>query len=128
LQIFLVEDDADLIETIQLGWPDHQDHIEAFKDFASFKPVLFSGGLSAADCVILDMKLPDASGTQIIAEIRRLSDIPIIVLSGWGETEWFLSCHTLLDGRQPAEVLRADPARVLAVAREEFSEGPGLTR
>jgi len=88
LQIFLVEDDADLIETIQLGWPDHQDHIEAFKDFASFKPVLFSGGLSAADCVILDMKLPDASGTQIIAEIRRLSDIPIIVLSGWGETEF----------------------------------------
>jgi DNA-binding response OmpR family regulator len=34
------------------------------------------------------MQLPDASGTQIVAEIRRLSDIPIIVLSGWGETEF----------------------------------------
>lgn len=88
LQIILVEDDADLIETIQLGWPDGNDRIDAFTSYASFKPALFSGGLAAADCVILDMKLPDASGTQIIAEIRRISDIPIIVLSGWGETEF----------------------------------------
>ncbi len=88
MNIILVEDDADLIETIQLGWPDGADRLDPYMSFASFKPVLFSGGLAAADCVILDMKLPDASGTQIIAEIRRLSDIPIIVLSGWGETEF----------------------------------------
>lgn len=88
MQIILVEDDADLIETIQLGWPDGNDRIEAYTSYAGFKPALFSGGLAAADCVILDMKLPDASGTQIIAEIRRISDIPIIVLSGWGETEF----------------------------------------
>jgi len=88
VNIILVEDDEALIETIQLGWPDGADRLEPFTSFASFKPVLFSGGLAAADCVILDMKLPDASGTQIIAEIRRLSDIPIIVLSGWGETEF----------------------------------------
>lgn len=88
MNIILVEDDADLIETIQLGWPDGSDRLDPYTSFASFKPVLFSGGLAVADCVILDMKLPDASGTQIIAEIRRLSDIPIIVLSGWGETEF----------------------------------------
>lgn len=88
MKIILVEDDADLIETIQLGWPDAADRVEGYKSFAEFKPVLFSGGLNAADCVILDMQLPDASGTQIVAEIRRLSDIPIIVLSGWGETEF----------------------------------------
>jgi DNA-binding response OmpR family regulator len=88
VKIILVEDDADLIETIQLGWPDAADRVEGYKSYAEFKPVLFSGGLNAADCVILDMQLPDASGTQIVAEIRRLSDIPIIVLSGWGETEF----------------------------------------
>ncbi len=88
MKIILVEDDADLIETIQLGWPDAADRVEGYKSYAEFKPVLFSGGLNAADCVILDMQLPDASGTQIVAEIRRLSDIPIIVLSGWGETEF----------------------------------------
>ncbi|MBA3070353.1 MAG: response regulator transcription factor [Hyphomonas sp.] len=88
LQIILVEDDADLIETIQLGWPDETDRIDAYMRYADFRPVLFSGGLAAADCVILDMQLPDASGTQIISDIRRLSDVPIIVLSGWGGTEF----------------------------------------
>ncbi len=88
MNIILVEDDADLIETIQLGWPDGGDSIEAYTSYASFKPALFSGGLAAADCVILDMKLPDASGTQIITEIQRVSDIPILVLSGSGETEF----------------------------------------
>jgi DNA-binding response OmpR family regulator len=88
LQILLVEDDSDLIETIQLGWPDGDDQLVGYTTFASFKPVLYSGKLAAADCIVLDMKLPDASGTQIIAEIRRVSDIPIIVLSGWGETEF----------------------------------------
>jgi DNA-binding response OmpR family regulator len=88
VNIILVEDDEALIETVQLGWPDPSDRIDAYKSFAAFKPVLFAGGLNAADCVILDMQLPDASGTQIITEIRRVSDIPIIVLSGWGETEF----------------------------------------
>ncbi len=88
MQILLVEDDSDLIETIQLGWPDGGDQLVGYTSFAAFKPVLYSGGLAAADCIVLDMKLPDASGTQIIAEIRRISDIPIIVLSGWGETEF----------------------------------------
>lgn len=88
MNIFLVEDDADLIETIRLSWPEGGDQLEAFTSFEAFKPVLFSGGLASVDCIILDMKLPDASGTQIIAEIRRLSEVPIIVLSGWGETEF----------------------------------------
>ncbi|MBB3923688.1 hypothetical protein [Xanthomonas arboricola] len=42
--------------------------------------------------------------------------------SGWGEVEWFLTPHALLDGASPAEVLPDDSARVLAVAQEEFRE------
>lgn len=42
--------------------------------------------------------------------------------SGWGEVEWLLTPHALLDGHSPAEVLPNDPARVLAVAQEEFRE------
>lgn len=88
MHVILVEDDSDLVESIRLGWPDPADEISSYVSYAAFKPVLFSRKLSAADCVILDMKLPDASGTQIITEIRRISDIPILVLSGWGETEF----------------------------------------
>ncbi|MBK0052671.1 hypothetical protein IAE41_00230 [Stenotrophomonas sp. S39] len=40
--------------------------------------------------------------------------------TGWGELEWFLSPHVLLAGFPPAEVLLADPQRVLLAARVEF--------
>lgn len=41
--------------------------------------------------------------------------------TGWGEVEWFISHHALLDGLSPAQVLVSDPARVLAIAQEEFA-------
>lgn len=42
--------------------------------------------------------------------------------TGWGEVEWFLSPHILLDGACPAEALAIDPQKVLQVARTEFDE------
>lgn len=41
--------------------------------------------------------------------------------TGWGEVEWFISYHVLLEGLSPAEVLVSDPSRVLAIAQEEFA-------
>lgn len=41
--------------------------------------------------------------------------------TGWGDVEWFLSGHALLDGLSPSEVLVSDPLRVLTAAQEEFS-------
>ncbi|EJP77624.1 hypothetical protein [Stenotrophomonas muris] len=40
--------------------------------------------------------------------------------TGWGEVEWLLSPHALLDGAAPAEVLVSDSASVLKAARAEF--------
>lgn len=42
--------------------------------------------------------------------------------TGWGEVEWFLTPHALLDGAAPADVLRVAPERVLQAARTEFEE------
>lgn len=42
--------------------------------------------------------------------------------TGWGEVEWFLSPHILLDGATPAKALAIDPQKVLQVARAEFDE------
>ncbi|CAM2140436.1 DUF2384 domain-containing protein [Pararobbsia alpina] len=39
---------------------------------------------------------------------------------GWRRTFWLYSPHALLDDRTPAEIFIDDPARVIAVAREEF--------
>lgn len=40
--------------------------------------------------------------------------------TGWGEVEWFLSPHALLDERSPAEELAISPERVLQAARTEL--------
>lgn len=42
--------------------------------------------------------------------------------TGWGEVEWFLSPHALLDGATPADMLATDPDRVLQAARTEFED------
>lgn len=64
---------------------------------------------------------PISEVRELLSLLRSSQGLDIALPStGWGETEWFLSFHALLDGRQPAEVLRSDPARVLAAAREEF--------
>lgn len=44
--------------------------------------------------------------------------------SGWGEVEWWLSPHSLLDGKSPAEIIQLESARVLMIAEQEFSEDP----
>lgn len=58
----------------------------------------------------------------LLALLRSPNGMDIGVSStGWGEVEWFMSCHVLLDGLSPAQVLVSDPARVLAIAQEEFA-------
>lgn len=41
---------------------------------------------------------------------------------GWGEIEWFLSPHVLLDDLSPSEVLIRDPTAVLKAVRAQFVE------
>lgn len=43
--------------------------------------------------------------------------------TGWGEVEWFISPHVLLNDATPAEQLANDPTKVLAAAQAEFGEG-----
>lgn len=61
--------------------------------------------------------------TALLTLLRSPNGMDIgLPSTGWGEVEWFISYHVLLDGLSPAQVLESDPARVLAVAQEEFAE------
>ena len=88
MRIVLIDDDGMVLETITLGWPEQSDQFETFTSFETLKPYLYSRDFLDTDCVILDLQLPDASGSQVVSEIRRLSDVPIIMLSGWGDTDF----------------------------------------
>jgi hypothetical protein len=68
--------------------------------------------------------LPVPQLAELLALLRGPGGmaVPDRRTSGWGEVEWFLTPHALLDGASPAEVLASDPAHVLAVAQDEFQE------
>lgn len=88
MRVVLIDDDRMVLETIALGWPDPADQFDTFDSFEVFKPFLYSAEFPSVSCVILDLQLPDASGSQVLSEIRRISDVPIIMLSGWGDTDF----------------------------------------
>jgi two-component system KDP operon response regulator KdpE len=55
---------------------------------ASVEEALAEAAMRQPDAVILDLLLPDGSGTDVCRELRRWTDVPVIVLSAVGdETE-----------------------------------------
>ena len=49
------------------------------------REALAAAGLRRADALILDLVLPDGSGTEVTRELRQWSDAPIIVVSAVGD-------------------------------------------
>ena len=88
MRILLVDDEERLLRTIQLGWPDENDEIVTARSFEEVKPHIYAGRDRPLDCIVLDLQLPDASGSTILAEIKKNQDTPVIMLSAWGDTQF----------------------------------------
>ena len=91
--IALVDDDAAVRDSLALLL---RLHGFATREFASGEAFLEWAGTEPADCVLLDLSLPDASGLDVLREIREADGIesrfdprlPVIVLTGRsGETD-----------------------------------------
>ena len=81
-KILIVDDDANIAELISLYLMKEcyetqivGDGEEALKVFASFRPNL----------ILLDLMLPGMDGYQVCRELRKTSQVPIIMLSAKGE-------------------------------------------
>lgn len=83
IKILIVDDDQNICELLRL-------YIE--KD--GYEPVVVNDGAAALDAVVehnpklilLDIMLPKLDGWQVCREIRKTSDVPIIMLTAKGET------------------------------------------
>lgn len=82
-KILVVDDDSNIAELISLYLMKEQfvtetaeDGEEALDQFLSFAP----------DLVILDIMLPGRDGYDVLREIRKTNDTPVILLSAKGET------------------------------------------
>lgn len=84
MKVLVIEDSPEIVESIKLcigiRWP-NSEVVNAAKG---------NEGLSrlesdAPDAVILDLGLPDIDGLQVLKEIRRFSDVPVLIVSARGD-------------------------------------------
>ncbi|MGQ9819068.1 MAG: response regulator transcription factor [Candidatus Kapaibacteriales bacterium] len=125
--IAVVDDEADILELVELNLQKHNFQVRTFADASSFYKYLNS---EFPDLILLDLMLPDADGMEICKYIKGNSnykDIPIIILTAKGEeSEKVLGLELGADDYvtkpfSPRELI----ARIKAVLRREFREsGP----
>lgn len=82
-KVLVVDDDMNICELVRLYF--EKDGYEVFTVYNGKKAIeVFSE--FAPSMVILDIMLPGADGWQVCREIRKISNIPIIMLTAKGET------------------------------------------
>ena len=79
--VFLVEDEETFIEALEMGLKREGFRVHVARDGAEAL-AMFEG--VKADIVLLDVMLPKISGTDVCREIRKKSQVPIIMVSAKG--------------------------------------------
>jgi len=80
--IVVVDDDMRLRELVSKVLAEQGWRVTGCRDGPNLQAVLAG---DAADIVILDVMLPGASGLEVCRDLRRSSDVPIIMLTAKGE-------------------------------------------
>ena len=93
------------------------------------REAIAAGTTQQPDAVVLDLTLPDMSGEAVLAELRRRSPVPILMLSGAATTDDRVAALTA--GADDYVTKPFDPrelvARVKAVLRRGRTEGAAPT-
>ena len=82
-RIMVVDDDFNINQLIKLYLEKEGFHVEPFQDGSE---ALKAFKANPPHLVVLDLMLPGMDGWEICKEIRKISDIPIIMLTAKGET------------------------------------------
>lgn len=82
VHILLVEDDPSVAASVIDGLENAGFSVN---HLAEGKPAISAVAKSAPDLVLLDLGLPDIDGQDVCREIRKTSNVPIIILSARGD-------------------------------------------
>ena len=77
-KILLLEDDVALGNGIRLALQSPQAHIVLCRTLTQARDTIAQGSF---DLLILDINLPDGSGLQLLEQVRKRSDVPVILLT-----------------------------------------------
>ncbi|TAL24427.1 MAG: response regulator [Frankiales bacterium] len=81
-RILVVDDDVTLLRMLRLNLEARQYEVDAVP---TGHEALAHAAQNPPDLAIVDLGLPDMDGLEVIAGLRRWSDLPILVLSARGE-------------------------------------------
>ena len=81
-RVLVVDDEPQILRALQTNLRGAGYEVETA---ATAEQALAAAALKPPDAVIVDLVLPDASGTDVCRELRRWSSAPILVLSVVGE-------------------------------------------
>ncbi len=81
-RILLVDDDPAIVRAVRRALEARSYTVEAFEAGAG---VVEAAERRRPDVVVLDLVLPDIDGITLCREIRKLSDVPVIILSALGD-------------------------------------------
>ena len=122
VKVLVVEDDPAVAEPLLDGLRRNGFEVEHVAYALQAVPAATSG--AGVDIVLLDLGLPDGDGLEVLRELRRVSDVPVIIASARGdETDRVVGLELGADDYvvKPFSV-RELAARVRAVARRRRSE------
>jgi len=81
-RVLVVDDEPQILRALRTGLRAAGYEVETAE---TAEAALAAAGLRPPDAVILDLVLPDGSGSDVARELRRWSSAPVIVLSAVGE-------------------------------------------
>src|SRR5579872_2723605 len=81
-KVLIVEDDLALVKALRIGLTARGDDVVTAHSGADGVSQV---ALASPDLVILDLWLPDMDGLEVCRRIRAFSQIPIVVLSAYGD-------------------------------------------
>jgi two-component system, OmpR family, KDP operon response regulator KdpE len=81
-RVLVVDDEPQILRALQMKLRGAGYSVETA---ATAKEALMKAGMRPPEAIVLDLLLPDGSGTDVCRELRRWNTAPILVLSAVGE-------------------------------------------
>jgi two-component system, OmpR family, KDP operon response regulator KdpE len=81
-KVLVVDDDPALLKALRIGLAARGDEVVTAH---SGTEAVHQVALAGPDLVVLDLGLPDIDGIEVCRRVRAFSDVPIVVLSAYGD-------------------------------------------
>jgi DNA-binding response OmpR family regulator len=81
MKVLIIDDDPDIVDAVSVAVQFYWRDVEVIPTHGG-RPGLEAFFEHDPDIVLLDVTMPDKSGFEVLQEIRRVSDVPLLMLTG----------------------------------------------